>query len=691
MKFLRYLALLVTLCSVSINCAAAAEKNSVGTVCSGDQNSLDWDTAWQCQSNALAHAPWFVGSASAYTCNTTNAGLIQWTGTAFQACNGNNWGAVDAGNLGAGITLGTSVTANNPQISGDVSSGLYTPLGSTVAITTGGVERLRISSAGYVGIGTTSPRVALDVWSGTLISNDVRLGSASDTIDTQSGNALLVGSSGQAVQINTANAFLRFGGSTTSYPALKRNSANLEVRLADDSGYTGLTAQNGIFNGYVGIGTTAPLYPLVVWGGTFNQLAVDTTYAGSTGVAIRNPGNGTVGIVTSGNEQLQYGGSLYLINNTAIQVDRFTQTGSLGIGTSSPSNMLDVSGGVAIGTGYVGVTTAPANGMIVQGNVGIGTTGPNYPLDVWNTSAGAETIAVNLRNNSGTSGTAVALGFEPFSSNTLTGKISNINRSGVYDLAFSNWNGSALAEHMRIQATGNIGIGTSGPVNLLDVTAGIAIGTAYAGLKTAPSNGAIIQGSVGIGTTGPLSALDVYGGVAIGTAYAGLKTAPSNGALIQGSVGIGTTAPQSTLSVSGSVEIGTNYLGTAAPTNGLLVSGNMGVGVSSPASALDVAGSIYSRSNNAGSATTINWASGNQQYTTASCGSYSFSNMTDGGSYTLLVEGTTSGTCSFSNSDSPTLTFKYPSNHGATTSGTMTLYNFVRLGTYVIITWMPGY
>jgi hypothetical protein len=62
--------------------------------------------------------------------------------------------------------------------------------------------------------------------------------------------------------------------------------------------------------------------------------------------------------------------------------------------------------------------------------------------------------------------------------------------------------------------------------------------------------------------------------------------------------------------------------------------------------------------------------------------------MQDGGSYMLAIEGTTSGTCSFTASG---LTFKYPPGHTATTGGNMTIYSFTRVGTYVFITWIPGY
>lgn len=47
---------------------------------------------------------------------------------------------------------------------------------------------------------------------------------------------------------------------------------------------------------------------------------------------------------------------------------------AIGIGTSSPINKVDVSGGVAIGGAYAGVNTAPTNGLIVQGQISQGTT-----------------------------------------------------------------------------------------------------------------------------------------------------------------------------------------------------------------------------------------------------------------------------------------------------------------------------
>lgn len=60
------------------------------------------------------------------------------------------------------------------------------------------------------------------------------------------------------------------------------------------------------------------------------------------------------------------------------------------------------------------------------------------------------------------------------------------------------------------ETTGNVGIGTSTPQNKLDVSGSQVIGTSYAGVNTAPTNGLLVEGNVGIGTASPSSTIHLY-------------------------------------------------------------------------------------------------------------------------------------------------------------------------------------
>lgn len=68
----------------------AAEKTTVGGACSGDAAAADWDAIFQCVSSVWKRAAIWLGSSSD-TCDSTKAGIIQWTGTSFQGCDGSAW------------------------------------------------------------------------------------------------------------------------------------------------------------------------------------------------------------------------------------------------------------------------------------------------------------------------------------------------------------------------------------------------------------------------------------------------------------------------------------------------------------------------------------------------------------------------------------------------------------------------
>lgn len=348
--------------------------------------------------------------------------------------------------------------------------------------------------------------------------------------------------------------------------------------------------------------------------------------------------------------------------STAITIDSSER---VGIGATAPVNKLDVEGAVAIGATYSGTSTAPTNGLIVEGNVGIGTVSPNAKLDI-DQDAGI----VALKVTGGSNGTDLATFYRDVGSTggiiiTSLGsdpviKLDPEGGGSIWYNGIDTTNASYHIGHtgypssgtniISALTSGNVGIGTTSPVNKLDVEGGVAIGSTYSGTSTAPTNGLIVEGNVGIGTASTETKLKVVGDsstaysatalVDEATTYDQISILNSNTAVDSfaslhftdwgsagnatarialqnqtvgagsltfslrhsthnttaqekmritsaGNVGIGTTSPVNKLDVEGAVAIGASYSGTStAPTNGLIVEGNVGIGTASPTAKL---------------------------------------------------------------------------------------------------------
>ena len=153
------------------------------------------------------------------------------------------------------------------------------------------------------------------------------------------------------------------------------------------------------------------------------------TFTGDTNTGIFSPAADTIAFSKGGAE--------------AMRID---SSGNVGIGTSSPSVKLEVAGELKVGTGGTGAI----NGVITINGSG-------------NASYGS--VLVGQRNGSNT----YAIGDTPalFGSGTgLSTFVYGANPWSVY---------TNSAERMRIDASGNVGIGTSSPGSKLDVVAQDAI------------------------------------------------------------------------------------------------------------------------------------------------------------------------------------------------------------------------
>lgn len=115
----------------------------------------------------------------------------------------------------------------------------------------GGVSAFRVDkNDAYVGqYGAGSTKLYLNGTNGTrpfigtsAFQLTIDMGSYNFNIARLGNNHVIFDNNGNHTLNLIANTLTRFGGQTNAFPALKRNGAALEVRLADDSGYAGLTA-----------------------------------------------------------------------------------------------------------------------------------------------------------------------------------------------------------------------------------------------------------------------------------------------------------------------------------------------------------------------------------------------------------------------------------------------------------------
>ena len=244
-----------------------------------------------------------------------------------------------------------------------------------------GTERLRITSAGLVGVGTSSPGEKL-------------------TIAGTSGSAAI-----SLLETGVRNWAIRAGGAVSN-----------SLDVADlTAGATRLTINS---SGNVGVGTTNPLVNLEV-ASTTPTARINATGGGTPSLSLFSSGV---------YDWIVQGGTALKFVQDAEERARIDSSGRLGIGTSSPTASLSVNatttsyvstafnvGEPSTSTGrqlYMGYNTTDSVGFIQSvhwgvefkplvlcpngGSVGIGTTSPAKKLDVYEGSSG--NIEQYLRN-----------------------------------------------------------------------------------------------------------------------------------------------------------------------------------------------------------------------------------------------------------------------------------------------------
>jgi hypothetical protein len=442
-----------------------------------------------------------TGTANATTVDTTNLEV-----TNIKAKDGTAAASI-ADSTGVFTHSTTTVfpagAVGTPSITtaGDTNTGIYFPAADTIGFVEGGAEAMRIDSSGNVGIGTSSPAYKLHVvnTSGTTAAFRASTAAGSQIIagNTAGDLSLQVVASGDSLIYSDTSKYLAFGTNGGTERMRLDSSGNLGIGTTSPAQKLEVNITSGSYQIRLGSGTTSALYTYDI--GRSSADGYFRFYGNQTGA------NGYI-----------FGG----IDGERARIDTI---GNVGIGTSSPATKLDIfsSSGTAaiklqtaaniaytINSQIPGVAnngfairdeTNAVNRLVLDssGNLGLGVT-----PSAWNASYKA--LQVNGLAAWSASGNDSTLSSNVYYDNAYRYRTTDTACMYVQFARQHQWfnapsgtagNAITFTQAMTLDASGNLGIGTSSPGYKLQVANG------YVGILKSTGYGSSVDTGIDLGAS----------------------------------------------------------------------------------------------------------------------------------------------------------------------------------------------
>ena len=446
--------------------------------------------------------------------------------------------APNSGQVSSYLGRLTSVWENSTA--GSEAAGMVFNVRKNSADTTASTEAMRITSAGNVGIGTSVPTSTLSVLSSVSSGNIFQVGT------TTAQNILTVGADGN-MAVGTSSTSILNSYTNNSY------GRNLSIT---DNGTTGLLLNSTKADG-----------DNVIVGDLIGSIT-------SNNVSGRLGRVGMIRFQTDGSTTNDRGGAITFFTkndgSTISEKMRITNTGNVGIGTTTPSYPLTVSGTMAVATyGNAGLTFintkmaphmfAVANGGNITGGIGGNQSDYGGIAVTGYKNSGGTTPAVYLSGFMGINTPTVApVGFYSRKLDSSTGYMALANNEKI----FSGYNDST--EVFTILGNGSVGIGTTSPAYKLEVTSASNTIARFIGSYTG-IQGIRVERNGGDNVRLTANYLGYGGGL---ESSSSLRFAVNNNDIsspslfinTNGNVGVGTVSPSAKLTVAAADATTTNIL-----------------------------------------------------------------------------------------------------------------------------------